>query len=99
MQAMKQRQADHTCIRPEANLVPVCVVKVKLGLSSRFVVIILDMEFIDDQEDFYPDDDLSLEQEINLLKRKAYENMLSDEEYNRMEKEIREKYLRRKSRD
>ena len=51
------------------------------------------MDHSDDQSDFAPDDDLLQEQEIMLLKIKAYENSsMSAEEYEILEKEIRKKY-------
>jgi hypothetical protein len=41
----------------------------------------------------FPDDDLLMQQEIMLLKIKAYENSsMTDEEFQRAEKQIREKY-------
>ena len=51
----------------------------------------------DDQEDFAPDDDITLQQELLLLKAMAYNNSsMTDAEYDRMEKEIRAKFdLRR----
>ena len=46
-----------------------------------------------DQSDFAPDDDLLMQQEIMLLKMKAFQNSsLTVEEYNVLEKEIRAKY-------
>ncbi|MBP6237497.1 MAG: hypothetical protein KA536_15215 [Saprospiraceae bacterium] len=54
------------------------------------------MDHSDDQSDFAPDDDLLQEQEIMLLKIKAYENSnMSAEEYEILEKEIRKKYSHR----
>lgn len=55
------------------------------------------MDHSDDQEDFVPDDDITLQQELLLLKAMAYNNSsMTDAEYDRMEKEIRAKYdLRR----
>ena len=51
------------------------------------------MDHSDDQSDFAPDDDLLMQQEIMLLKIKAYENSsMSAEEYEILEKEIREKF-------
>ncbi len=52
------------------------------------------MDHSDDQSDFAPDDDLLMEQEIMLLKIKAYENSttITDEDFQREEKEIRKKY-------
>ncbi len=52
------------------------------------------MDHSDDQSDFAPDDDLLLQQEIMLLKIKAYENSttMTDEDFQREEKEIRKKY-------
>ena len=51
------------------------------------------MDHSDDQSDFAPNDDLLQEQEIMLLKIKAYENSsMSAEEYEILEKEIRKKY-------
>jgi hypothetical protein len=51
------------------------------------------MDHSDDQSDFAPDDDLLLQQEIMLLKIKAYENSttITDEDFQRDEKEIRKK--------
>ena len=53
------------------------------------------MDHSDDQSDFSPDDDLLMQQEILLLKIKAYENSttMTDEDFQREEKEIRKKYL------
>ena len=54
------------------------------------------MDHSDDQEDFAPDDDITLQQELMLLKAMAYNNSMTDAEYDRLEKEIRAKYdLRR----
>jgi len=54
------------------------------------------MDHSDDQSDFFPDDDLLMQQEIMLLKIKAYENSsITEEEYKILEKEIREKYSHR----
>jgi len=55
------------------------------------------MDHSDDQEDFAPDDDITLQQELLLLKAMAYNNSsMTDAEYDRMEKEIRAKFdLRR----
>jgi len=52
------------------------------------------MDHSDDQSDFAPDDDLLMQQEIMLLKIKAYENSttITDEDFQREEKEIRKKY-------
>ena len=51
------------------------------------------MDHSDDQSDFSPDDDLLMQQEIMLLKIKAYENSsMTEGEYEILEKEIREKY-------
>ncbi len=51
------------------------------------------MDHIDDQSDFAPDDDLLMQQEIMLLKIKAYENSsMTDEEFQLEEKAIRKKY-------
>ncbi len=51
------------------------------------------MDHSDDQSDFAPDDDLLMQQEIMLLKIKAYENSsMSEEEFQREEKKIRQKY-------
>ena len=52
------------------------------------------MDQSDDQSDFAPDDDLLMQQEIMLLKIKAYENSttMTDEEFQREEKAIRHKY-------
>ena len=40
----------------------------------------------DDQSDFAPDDDLLLQQEIMLLKIKAYNSSMTDEEFQLEEK-------------
>lgn len=55
------------------------------------------MDHSDDQDDFAPDDDITLQQELLLLKAMAYNNSsMTDAEYDRMEKEIRAKFdLRR----
>jgi hypothetical protein len=55
------------------------------------------MDHSDDQEDFAPDDDITLQQELMLLKAMAYNNTtMTDVEYDRLEKEIRDKFdLRR----
>jgi len=54
------------------------------------------MDHSDDQSDFAPDDDLLMQQEIMLLKIRAYENSsITEEEYEILEKEIREKYSHR----
>jgi hypothetical protein len=54
------------------------------------------MDRSDDQSDFSPDDDLLMQQEIMLLKIKAYENScITEEEFQREEKEIRAKYAYR----
>ena len=62
----------------------------------KFVVlsgIINLMDHSDDQSDFAPDDDLLMQQEIMLLKMKAYENSsMTDEEFQLEEKAIRKKY-------
>ena len=52
------------------------------------------MDHSDDQSDFAPDDDLLLQQEIMLLKIKAYENSttMTDEDFQREEKANRKKY-------
>jgi hypothetical protein len=51
------------------------------------------MDHSDDQEDFAPDDDITLQQELMLLKAMAYNNSnMTDAEYDRLEKEIRDKY-------
>ena len=51
------------------------------------------MDHSDDQSDFSPDDDLLMQQEIMLLKMKAFHNSsMTDEEYEILEKEIRKKY-------
>jgi len=51
------------------------------------------MDHSDDQSDFAPDDDLLLQQEIMLLKIRAYNNsFMTDEEFQREEKAIRKKY-------
>ena len=54
------------------------------------------MDHSDDQSDFSPDDDLLMQQEIMLLKMKAFHNSsMTEEEYEILEKEIREKYSHR----
>ena len=55
------------------------------------------MDHSDDQSDFEPDDDLLMQQEIMLLKIKAYENSttMTDDDFKREEKAIREKYAYR----
>jgi hypothetical protein len=50
------------------------------------------MDHSDDQSDFAPDDDLLLQQEIMLLKIKAYNSSMTDEEFQLEEKAIRKKY-------
>ena len=51
------------------------------------------MDHCDDQSDFAPDDDLLMQQEIMLLKIRAYENSsMTDDEFQREEKAIRHKY-------
>jgi hypothetical protein len=51
------------------------------------------LDHSDDQSDFAPDDDLLMQQEIMLLKMKAFHNSnITEEEYEIMEKEIREKF-------
>ena len=51
------------------------------------------MDHSDDQSDFSPDDDLSMQQEIMLLKMKAFQNCsMTEEEYEILEMEIRAKY-------
>jgi hypothetical protein len=51
------------------------------------------MDHSDDQSDFAPDDDLLMQQEIMLLKIKAYENSsMTDQDFQREEQEIRKKY-------
>jgi len=51
------------------------------------------MDHSDDQLDFAPDDDLNMQQEIMLLKMKAFHNSsMTEEEYDILEKDIREKY-------
>ena len=59
------------------------------------------MDHCEDQSDFAPDDDLSMHQEIMLLKMKAFHNSsMTEIEYEMLEKEIREKYsLRHRSDD
>ena len=55
------------------------------------------MDYSDDQEDFAPDDDITLQQELMLLKAMAYNNSsMTDAEYERLEKEIRVKYDHRR---
>jgi len=53
------------------------------------------MDHSDDQEDFAPDDDITLQQELMLLKAMAFNNSMTDAEYDRLEKEIRDKYADR----
>jgi len=53
------------------------------------------MDHSDDQEDFAPDDDITLQQELLLLKAMSYNNSMTDAEYDRLEKEIRDKYAER----
>jgi hypothetical protein len=54
------------------------------------------MDHSDDQEDFAPDDDITLYQELMLLKAMAYNNSsITDAEYECLEKEIRAKYADR----
>ena len=54
------------------------------------------MDHSDDQSDFAPDDDLLMQQEIMLLKMQAFHNSsMTEEEYEMLEKEIREKYSHR----
>jgi len=50
------------------------------------------MDHSDDQSDFAPDDGLLLQQEIMLLKIKAYNSSMTDEEFQLEEKAIRKKY-------
>ena len=51
------------------------------------------MDHSDDQSDFAPDDYLLMQQEIMLLKMKAFHNSsMTEEEYEFLEMEIREKY-------
>ena len=54
------------------------------------------MDHSDDQSDFAPDDDLLMQQEIMLLKMKAFHNSsITEEEFEILEKEIRGKYSHR----
>lgn len=55
------------------------------------------MDHSDDQVDFAQDDDITLQQELMLLKAMAYNNSstMTDAEYDRLEKEIRGKYADR----
>ena len=54
------------------------------------------MDHSDDQSDLFPEDDLLMQQEIMLLKMKAFHNSsMTEEEYEMLEKEIREKYSNR----
>ncbi len=55
------------------------------------------MDNSDDQEVFAPDDDISLQQELMLLKTMAYNNSstMTDAEYDRLEKEIKGKHAER----
>ena len=55
------------------------------------------MDHSDDQEDFAPDDDITLQQELMLLKALVYDNRstMTDAEYVRLEKEIRDRYADR----
>ena len=58
------------------------------------------MDHSDDQSDFAPDDDLSMQEEIMLLKMRAFQNSsMTDEEYELLEKEIRQKYSHRNRSD
>ncbi len=58
------------------------------------------MDHSDNQLDFAPDDDLSMQQEIMLLKMKAFHNSsMTEKEYDMLEKEIREKYSYKNSSD
>ena len=58
------------------------------------------MDHSDDQSDFSPDDDLLMQQEIMLLKMKAFHNSsMTEEEYDFLEKEIRKKYSQRNRSD
>ena len=58
------------------------------------------MDHCDDRSDFDPDDDLTLHQEIMLLKLRAFHNSsMTDVEYELLEKEIREKYSHRNRSD
>ena len=51
------------------------------------------MDHSDDQSDFAPDDDLLMQQEIMLLKIKAYsDSSITDDEFQKDEKAIRKKY-------
>ncbi len=55
------------------------------------------MDHSDDQENFAPDDDITLQQELMLLKAMAYNNSnMPDAEYERFEKEIRAKFDHRR---
>ena len=55
------------------------------------------MDHSDDQSDLLPDDDLLMQQEIMLLRIKAYENSttFTEEQFQQEEKEIRKKYAYR----
>lgn len=58
------------------------------------------MDHSDDQDDFAPDDDITLQQELMLLKAMAYNNSsMTEAEYERLEKEIRAKYDHRRWND
>ena len=51
------------------------------------------MDHSDDQSDFAPDDDLLMQEEIMLLKMKAFHNnSMTEEEYEILEKEIKENF-------
>jgi hypothetical protein len=56
------------------------------------------MDHSDDQEDFAPDDDITLQQELMLLKAMVYDNRstMTDAEYDRLEKEIKDKHDHRR---
>jgi len=58
------------------------------------------MDHSDDQSDFSPEDDLLLQQEIMLLKIKAYESSsFTEVDFKREEMEIRAKYAYRQGSD
>ncbi len=58
------------------------------------------MDHSDNQSDFEPDDDLNLHQEIMLLKLRTFHNSsMTEQEYELLEDEIREKYAFRNRND
>ena len=56
------------------------------------------MEHSDDQSVFAPDDDLTLEQEISLLKKMVYKNSaMTETEYELLEKEIKDRFYNKRN--